>query len=279
MTTSSLEETAARAQRGDAGALERLVRGLQDGIYRLSLRFLGHPEHARDATQEILILIVTNLATFRGESAITTWSYRIASRHLLRQKRRFRRIRFESLAEEDLGKPPNAIEPATLASADEKLLEEEVFVGCTQAMLQALDKPQRLAFVLGAICELDSAEAAAIVGISEPAFRKRLSRAREKLDSFVGKHCGVASAANRCRCVYQVNHNVATGRLDPAQLRFASPAARPSLDGQRALAEIHRVRRSLELYRAQPSFAAPADFASQIRKVIAGTASLSQTES
>jgi RNA polymerase sigma factor (sigma-70 family) len=156
MLSPALDGLAERAKAGDRSALEDLVRGLQDPLYRLSLRFLGNPAHAHDATQEILILVITQLGAFRAESAVSTWAYRIATRHLMRQRSRFRKASFESLAEDDLGQPPNAVEPETLASAEERLLEEEIFVGCTQAMLQALDPPHRIAFVLGAILELEA---------------------------------------------------------------------------------------------------------------------------
>ncbi len=270
-----LDALAARAQAGDREALEGLVRGLQDSLYGLALRYLGLPEHARDATQEILILVVTQLSTFRGESSVSTWAYRVATRHLLRQRRRFRKLSFQSLAEDDLGQPPNAIDPQTLEHAEQRVLEEEVFVGCTQAMLQALDKDQRIAFVLGAICELESSEASSILEISEAAFRKRLSRARAALDAFTAAHCGVASSRNRCRCAHQVNHAVACGRLDAAHLRFGKPAAKTSLEALQALGEIHGVRRALELYRAQHAFTVSEDFASQLREMIASAKSLS----
>jgi Sigma-70, region 4 len=57
----SLDELARRAAEGDREALSALVRDLQHPMYRLALRFLGHPDDAQDACQEILIRIVTRL--------------------------------------------------------------------------------------------------------------------------------------------------------------------------------------------------------------------------
>ncbi|HET9957041.1 MAG TPA: RNA polymerase sigma factor [Polyangiaceae bacterium] len=274
-----LHALADAAKAGDRRALEALVRALQGSLYRVALRFLGHPAHAQDATQEILILIVTRLGTFRGESTLQTWAYRIATRHLFRQRRTARQVTFESLVEEDLAKPPNQVDPLALASADQRLLEEEVFVGCTQAMLQALDPPLRMAFVLGAILELEASDAAAALEISEPAFRKRLSRAREALDNFVSRHCGVANPANACRCAYQINHNLQKGRLNPTQLRFALPAARKNPDALRTFGDIQRVRTALELYRSQPEFQAKEDFAQRLRELIESAPTLSSSGS
>ena len=71
------------AVQGDRGALEQLVRRHQGFIYSLAQRMLYSPEDAADATQEILICIVTSLASFRGDAAFRTWAYRIAVRRNL----------------------------------------------------------------------------------------------------------------------------------------------------------------------------------------------------
>ena len=276
MTTSpkELDELARRAQQGDRAALEALLRGLQDPLYRLALRFLGLAEPARDATQEILILVITQLSTFRGESAVCTWAYRVASRHLLRERKQTRRFTFEAL-EASLSQPPNEIDPDLLASAEDRLLQEELFLGCTQAMLNSLDVPQRIAFVLGAILDLEASECALVLEISEVAFRKRLSRARSTLDAFVAKQCGVANPENACRCAFQVNYARSQGRLDPLRFRFAQATDQTSLEALHTFGEIKRVRRSLELYRAQPVARAPEDFAEHVRAMIESVRTLS----
>lgn len=267
MTQPALDQLCLDAQAGDSAALEALVGGLQDPLYRLALRFLGYPDAARDATQEILILVVTQLSTFRGESAVTTWVYRVATRHLLRQRKRNKRDRFESLAM-GLGQAENQVDLSQAPSAEQRLLEEEVFLGCTQAMLRALEPGLRIAFVLGAILELEAAEAARVLEISEVAFRKRLSRARNGLDSFLAKNCGVANPDARCRCAYQIRFAMANGRLNPERCRYAKPTGRTTLEALRAYGELKQVRRSLELYRAQPQFRAPQDFAEQLKQML-----------
>ena len=270
----TLEAMAEQAKTGDKGALEALVRGLQAPIYRLASRMLGLPEPARDATQEILILIITQLSTFRGESALSTWAYSIATHYLLREKQRARQSTFTSIAEH-LGQPPNEIDPATTGGVEERLLAEEVFLGCTQAILSALDAQLRIAFVLGAVCELPAPECASILGIESATFRKRLSRARATLDHFLTAHCGVANPANRCRCRYQVRRNLEQGRLHPASLLLRTSRARTSLDVLQAHAELTRVRDSIELYQAQPTFELPEDFARQVREMLASATTLS----
>ena len=273
-SSKELDELAQRARSGDRAALEGLLRGLQDPLYRLALRFLGLAEPARDATQEISILVITQLSTFRGESSVSTWAFRVASRHLLRERKRTRRFSFEAL-EESLDQPANQIAPELLESAEQRLLEEELFLGCTQAMLNSLDVPQRIAYVLGKILDLEASECAAVLEISEVAFRKRLSRARSTLDAFVAKKCGVANPKNPCRCAYQVNYARSQGRLDPLRFRFAQATDQTSLEALRTFGELKQVRRSLELYRAQPVARAPEDFAEHVRTMIESVRTLS----
>jgi DNA-directed RNA polymerase specialized sigma24 family protein len=81
--SATMNEVVKRAQRGESAALEELITTIQPKIYGLALRMLWHPEDAKDATQEILLRIVTHPATFRGNSSFLTWAYRVAANHLL----------------------------------------------------------------------------------------------------------------------------------------------------------------------------------------------------
>ena len=76
-----------RIQQGDGLALERLVRRHQPWIYNIVLRMVYLPEDAEDATQEVLVTIVTKLSTFAGRSSLRTWMYRIVVNHVRNMKR------------------------------------------------------------------------------------------------------------------------------------------------------------------------------------------------
>ena len=112
----AMDDLIARAREGDRAALEGVLDGVRDRIYNLALRMLWHPADAEDATQEILIRIVTHLGSFRGESAFSTWSYRVAANYLLTtRKRRAEReeLTFERFAEQlDEGLAPEQPDPA-----------------------------------------------------------------------------------------------------------------------------------------------------------------------
>lgn len=211
------------AVRGDRPALEALVRRHQPFVYTLAQRMLFSPEDAADATQEILVQIVTSLASFRGEASFRTWAYRIAVRHLLRcRKGRVENVVtsfgcFAGVLDEtpDLDPP----DPGSLPS-DVQLVIEEAKVGCLMAMLLCLDREHRMAFVLGEIFEATDAVAAEVLGISSANARQRLARAREQLRQFLTGRCGLLDERGTCRCARKTKGFIAQGIVDPARLRF-----------------------------------------------------------
>ena len=77
----------AQAASGDKEALEVLIADVQDMVFNLSLRMLGTFADAEDATQDILLKVVTHLISFKGESSFSTWVFRIASNHLKNYKK------------------------------------------------------------------------------------------------------------------------------------------------------------------------------------------------
>ncbi|HKQ97646.1 MAG TPA: RNA polymerase sigma factor [Candidatus Polarisedimenticolia bacterium] len=243
------------ARAGDEHALDRLLRPLQGMVYNLALRFLWHPEDAEDATQEILVRVVTGLPSFRGDSRFETWAYRIACNTLLtlrRQRMEEKAFTFERFAE-DLRIGASDAPLQVESWEDEKLLLEEVRIGCTLGMLLCLDREHRIAYILGEILELDHNEAAEVLEIEPAAYRKRLSRARADIVAFTTAHCGLVNPENACRCRRRVNAAITLERVVPAHLLFTSTPAQ-SRRFPVVLAEIRRLeadRRAAALYRAQ----------------------------
>jgi RNA polymerase sigma factor (sigma-70 family) len=83
----TLEALARRAVDGDRDAVASIVRELQANVYALALRMLWNPQDAEDATQEILVRVVTRLAQFDFKSRLRTWAYRVATNYLLDVKK------------------------------------------------------------------------------------------------------------------------------------------------------------------------------------------------
>lgn len=218
MTADDLDlgELVERSRAGDAAALEAMVVELRDPVHRLALRMTACPQDAEDATQEILIKVLTRLDSFRGDAAVTTWVYRVAANPLLdRAKSATERLSmtFSDFAEDlhnGLADPSAAADPAN------DLLAREVKQGCTLALLTCLDREGRLAYVLGEILEVPSATGAEICSTSEAAYRKRLSRARQQVRRFLEVNCGLVSTTAACHCRRRIPTAIAAGRIDPA---------------------------------------------------------------
>src|SRR4030095_7673642 len=81
-------ELVERARNGDREALELLVLRHQAWIYNIAVRMVFQPQDAEEVTQEVLVKVITRLASFRGESKFRTWLYRIVANHVLNMRRR-----------------------------------------------------------------------------------------------------------------------------------------------------------------------------------------------
>ena len=92
-----LEALAEQAKAGSKEAVEEILIEIQDMVINLSLRMLGTIHDAEDASQEILIKVMTHLSGFRGESAFTTWVFSIATNHLLNYKKHMLPMRLSAL--------------------------------------------------------------------------------------------------------------------------------------------------------------------------------------
>jgi RNA polymerase sigma factor (sigma-70 family) len=244
---------------GDRAALEAVVRGVRDDVYRLAHRMLWHPQDAEDATQEILIRVVTRLSTFRGDAQLRTWAHRIAVNYLLttRQRRMERQaLSFDAFGE-DLARGLDTAYEAP--GIDDELLAEEVKIGCTQGLLLCLDREQRVAYILSEIFELPGEEAAAILGITPAAYRKRAQRARDRIQAFMRGHCGLLDGANPCRCARRVGAAIALGRVDPQRLLFVREQVRT----------IERFHDAAAVYRSHPQQRAPERVVAAVIEAIA----------
>jgi RNA polymerase sigma factor (sigma-70 family) len=221
----SLDELARRASEGDREALSDLVREIENPMYRLALRFLGHPDDAQDACQEILIRIVTRLGTFQGRSRFTTWAYTVAIHSLLRTRKRLVESsvqgaeRFAAFLDAGIGDIDTTIE-----EVEYRLLCEEIRISCTYGMLLCLSRPQRAAYLLADVLGLTDTDGAEILECSRAAFRQRVSRARRTLRQVIDNRCGLVDPANPCRCGRQVASSQAAGILDRDHLPLARHA-------------------------------------------------------
>ncbi|MGI9616799.1 MAG: RNA polymerase sigma factor [Acidimicrobiales bacterium] len=208
-------ELVQRATSGEAAAVDTIVTTLTTPFYNLALRMLHAHHDAEEATQEALIRVVTNLASFQSRSRFSTWAWTIATRAVLDYSDG--RARRAMLGPDEFGADladglasPTAVNPETSA------ILGQVKLGCGRAMLQTLSGDMRVAYTLGEILDLDQVEAAAALELSPAAYRKRLSRARARLQEVLEANCGIVDPANGCRCARRRDRAVELRRLEPA---------------------------------------------------------------
>jgi RNA polymerase sigma factor (sigma-70 family) len=251
-------ELVARAVGGDKAALEDVIRLLQDPLYRLALRMVWRPADAEDAAQEILIRVVTRLASWRGEAKLLTWAYRIGVNYLLNLRRQTPPEARQHSLEEFRESLADGLADADYRGPEAALLTEETRLSCTQAMLQCLERGERVAFVLSDVFELSSADAAWILDTTPAAYRKRLERARHRIRAFMESTCGLVNPGAFCRCARRVPAAVAAGRIDPRRPAFAAhPVSPAGRDVAQAAAQLHRLHDAAAVMRAHPDYAAP----------------------
>jgi len=261
-----LENLVTKANNGDRIALEKVVIKIKDLVYSLSLKMLLYPEEAQDATQEILVKVITHLSTFNGQSRFTTWVYRVATNYLLnyqgKQSQKFAMPFEEYALQIDQGQSETVF--YTKNEGELALLEEEVKVSCTQGLLLCLSAIDRMVYILAEILEFDSKEGAEVLDITPESFRKKLSRARPKIRNFLNKKCGLANPANPCRCLKKIDFLSNQNIINPKKLRFAQFTNR-SIDLVRQISDLEK---SVAIYRSTRGFQVPEAILNNIQAII-----------
>jgi len=265
-----------RARAGDRKALEDLIERHQAWIYNIALRMLFHPEDAEDATQEILVKVLTRLSSFEGRSSFRTWLYRVAFNHLLNMKRGREELKvttFSAYGDALDSTPDLELADPKDGSPEANLLVTEVMLACTSGMLLCLDREQRLTYVLGAIFSVSDSVGADVLEITAESFRQRLTRARRDLRNFMNDKCGLVNKSNPCRCAKKTRGFIQEGHVDPNNLLFARERMS---EVREAAPKVYEIVKTLddqcaEIYRGHP-FYKPPDLAQMVRKLVASPA-------
>ena len=269
---SELERLVEGAKEGDKKALEDLILKIQDKVYGLALRMLYNPSDAEDASQEILLKIITHLSTFRGESAFTTWMYRVAANHLLTIRKRCAELEAVSFEEYEKSlELDSAVDwPESHSSPLQNIFVEEIRISCLQGLLLCLDREHRLAFLLVDVFDVSSEQGATILEITPAAFRKRLSRARERIQDFLMKNCALTNPDNPCTCERYLISQHYMERVEEKDLVFAKHPCRVRREEGTVnrIKEMDELTRIATLYKRYPDFQAPAVLIENIRGLL-----------
>jgi RNA polymerase sigma-70 factor (ECF subfamily) len=166
---------------GDEAAFRELVETRQGLVYNTVLGLVQNAEDAEDVSQEVFIKVFESVRQFKGESAFTTWLYRVAvttALEFLRKKKRKKRFAFlTSLFGDDqnpLHDPPDFVHPGVQLDNREKA--KTLF----QA-IQKLPENQRIAFTLHKVEGLSYQEVSDVMATTVAAVESLIHRARQNL--------------------------------------------------------------------------------------------------
>src|SRR5579872_26538 len=179
----------AKAREGDSAAYNQLMTRYSPKIYRLAKHITQHEEDAEDVLQETFLKAFEHLGDFQGQSKFYTWLVRIAVNESLMKLRKRKSDRTVPLDEPlDTGEDTVVREIAVWDEDPEQQYSREELARILDEAVQSLKPAFRTVFVLRDIEELSTEEAAEALGISVPAVKSRLLRARlqlrEKLTRF-----------------------------------------------------------------------------------------------
>jgi RNA polymerase sigma-70 factor (ECF subfamily) len=181
LSTGAFDEVAlvARAQGGDQAAFTALVDHYQRKIYRIGKNITQNNEDAEDVLQETFLKAYEHLAGFQGNSKFYTWIVRIAVNEALMKLRKRKGDRFVSLDEPiETGEEEVKREIAVWEDNPEQRYSREEMQRILDEAVDDLKPDFRTVFVLRDIEELSTEETAEALGISVPAVKSRLLRAR-----------------------------------------------------------------------------------------------------
>jgi RNA polymerase sigma-70 factor (ECF subfamily) len=179
----------ARAREGDTAAYSELVGAYERKIFRLAKHITQNDEDAEDILQESFLKAYEHLPDFQGQSKFYTWIVRIAVNESLMKLRKRKSDRTVPLDEPvDTGEDTVAREIAVWEDNPEQRYSREEMGQILEDAVQSLKPAFRTVFALRDIEELSTEETAEALGISVPAVKSRLLRARlqlrEKLTRF-----------------------------------------------------------------------------------------------
>ena len=169
-----------RCRRGELGAFEELYRAHAGRIYGLAYRMLGNPADAEDLLQEIFLSAHRKLDSFRGDSALGTWLYRLATNQILDHVRsRAARAGQVTDGMDDM----SAFADASGHRLGDRAIDR---VDLERAIAQ-LPEGCRAAFVLHDVEGLEHQEIADVLGIAEGTSKSQVHKARLRLRALLGR--------------------------------------------------------------------------------------------
>jgi DNA-directed RNA polymerase specialized sigma24 family protein len=177
-----IDELVARAQRGDAAALESVCARARPMLVRHVRRLLGPSADVDDAVQEVLIIVCARLSTYRWEGSFAGWLYTIATRATLRRAATSPQ---EAALAVEVAERALVSDHELMTEAEWGLIEQDLHLACTLGVLTGLSGEARRLYLLGEVLAVPDRVGAQVTGVTPAAYRKRLERSRRAVAAAV----------------------------------------------------------------------------------------------
>ncbi|MGA8144724.1 MAG: RNA polymerase sigma factor [Candidatus Acidiferrales bacterium] len=193
-----------RARQGDRAAFGSLVEPWRKPLFGYIYRMVALRQDAEDLLQDVLVRVLENIREYRGEARFKSWLFGIATHACLDHLRHRKRWRVEAQL---IGERETTEHPEQLAGLRDLMTSpgftyeiREHIAFCFSCISRSLPPEEQAALMLREVLEFTAEEAAAILRVSEPVFRHRLSDARAKM---TGAFDGLCALINKQGVCYQ----------------------------------------------------------------------------
>jgi DNA-directed RNA polymerase specialized sigma24 family protein len=170
-----IDHLVARAQGGDAAALDAVCARMRPLLLRHARRLLWRSADLEDAVQDALILICARIGTYRWEGSFAGWVYAVATRSMLR---RAVTTPDEVALAVELADEALLTDHDVMTEAEWRLVEQDLHLACTLGVLTGLTAEARRIYLLGEVLGVPDRVGAQVAQVTPAAYRKRLERAR-----------------------------------------------------------------------------------------------------
>jgi RNA polymerase sigma-70 factor (ECF subfamily) len=251
------------ARAGDPEALEALLQEHQARIYRFAMKLCRDPEDARDVLQDTLLAVARSLRDFRGGASLSTWLYTIARSFCIKARRK---SKFAPAHEEPLEVGAEVAAPD--GTGPEDIAAQHEIGAALDRSIRALDPEQREVLVLRDIEGLKATEVAEVLGLSVPAVKSRLHRARLRLREDLAVALGIGEAVTpspTCPDVLELYSRNLEGEVSG---ELCAQMERHLASCARCQGACDSLKRTLALCGATPEPAVPPEIQASVRRAL-----------
>ena len=182
------QELIGRLRGGDAGAADQLASVYGPMIHQLAFRYMKSWEDAEEVAQDVMMKVIRRIDAFRGDSALSSWIYRITFNTAMSRLRNSKHSRPFEVLQSDLGKDTTATPfevPDWSGLGDESVMRAELRRALAKA-LSGLPDVYRVPVVLRDIHGLSTEEASQVLRVKTQTLKSRLHRGRMLLRERLG---------------------------------------------------------------------------------------------